>query len=286
MDQWLQPLFLSSIPTGLLAAGLWLAKNLILTRLSKSVEYEFNEKIEAVRSEFREKEELLRADIRRREAELAALRSGAMSALESRQIALDKRRLEAIDQVWSAVIELSRRKGVCGFMSALNFDVATKASVDNEQFRDAMRAISPVDDVRKLDLSDARQARPYVTPMVWALFSAYESIVLHALAKATIIQSGIGEPEMLDRTRVQELLVAALPQAREYVEQYGDSGLHHWLDILENALLAQFSEMFTGGQADEEGLARAAHILALSKKLAPAASITPDAGRTIQESSE
>src|SRR5712691_9429318 len=80
--------------SGLLAMALWLGRNLILTRLTKSVEYEFSKKIEAVRTQFREGEERLKADLRAKEVEIAALRSGAMTALASRQIAVDKRRLE------------------------------------------------------------------------------------------------------------------------------------------------------------------------------------------------
>lgn len=43
--------------TSLLAIALWLARKLIITRLSHSVQHEFDVKIEAIRSEMRRKEE-------------------------------------------------------------------------------------------------------------------------------------------------------------------------------------------------------------------------------------
>ena len=93
--------------TALLALALWLGRNLIATRLVKSVEHEFNTKLESLRAELRKnEEELFKADLRSKEAEIAALRGGAMTAMASRQVALDKRRLDAVDQLWSALTAL------------------------------------------------------------------------------------------------------------------------------------------------------------------------------------
>lgn len=85
--------------TALLALALWLGRNLIATRLVKSVEHEFNTKLESLRAELRKNEELFKADLRSKEAEIAALRGGAMTAMASRQVALDKRQLDAVDQI-------------------------------------------------------------------------------------------------------------------------------------------------------------------------------------------
>ena len=74
--------------TGLLAVALWLTRNLILTRLTNSVEHEFNAKLETLRTQLRESEERLKADLRAKEAEITALRSGAMTAMASRQMPL------------------------------------------------------------------------------------------------------------------------------------------------------------------------------------------------------
>src|SRR5687767_10757560 len=128
--------WLPSITTsGLLAASLWLGRHLILTRLTKSVEYEFGQKIEALRAQLREGEERLKADLRAKEVEIAALRSGAMTALASRQVAVDKRRLEAVDQLWSAVTSLASARGVSAHMSTINYEEAAKRVEHNPQVR-------------------------------------------------------------------------------------------------------------------------------------------------------
>jgi len=108
LNSWFPPL----ITTALFAAALWLGRNVISTRLTKSVEYEFNKKLELVRSQMRESEERLKAELRTKETEIAALRSGALSALASRQVALDKRRLEAVDQLWASVTALGPARAI------------------------------------------------------------------------------------------------------------------------------------------------------------------------------
>src|SRR5437879_2292452 len=101
-------IFLSTLSaTALLSLALWLFHAVIITRLAKSVQHEFDDKLETIRTDLRKSEELFRADLRSKETQIAALRSGAIAGLVSRQAALDKRRLEAVDQLWSALTSLA-----------------------------------------------------------------------------------------------------------------------------------------------------------------------------------
>ena len=122
--------------TAILGIVLWLCRNLIATRLTKSVQHEFNTKLESLRSELRDKEELLKADLRSKEAEISVLRGGAITAMASRQVALDKRLLEAIDQLWSAVTALGPAKTISSMMSVVNFDIAAEEAVHNVKLRE------------------------------------------------------------------------------------------------------------------------------------------------------
>ena len=58
----------------LLAVVIWLARNLILTRLTKAVQHEFDIKLERLRTELQQQEEKLKSDLRGKEAEIAAIR--------------------------------------------------------------------------------------------------------------------------------------------------------------------------------------------------------------------
>ncbi len=253
--------------TGLLALALWLGRKLIATRLTKSVEHEFNEKIELIRAEFREKEELLKADLRAKEAEINTLRSGALTAMASRQVALDKRRLEATDQLWSAVIALGPAKSISSMMTAVKFDAAAEMAVKNPKVREMFTIMSTGTDLTKLDAGNAAKARPFVSQMAWALFSAYQIIALQAVIKLKILSSGIDAKDLLDKGTIANLVKTALPDQTEYIDKWGDAGYHYLLDVLEIRLLDEMRNMLAGVEADKASVEHAAKILKLSNEL-------------------
>ena len=263
MDAWVP----SIVTTGLLALALWLGRKLISTRLVKGVEHEFSAKLEAVRAEFREKEEVLKADLRTKESEISDLRSGAMTAMASRQIALDKRRLEAVDQLWSAVTALAGAKGISALMAVMKFDAVAEEAARSAKLREMFTAMGSGFDITKVDLSGAAKARPFVSPMVWALFSAYQAIAMQAVVKLQIIKSGIGAKDFFDKDTVAKLVKAALPHQAEYIDKYGDTGYHYLLDELEGSLLTAARKMLAGEETDRANVERAAEILRLSSEL-------------------
>jgi hypothetical protein len=263
MEAWVP----SVLPTALLALVLWLGRKLIVTRLVKSVEHEFNAKLETLRAEFRQKEEMLKADLRSKENEIADLRSGAMTAMASRQMALDKRRLEAVDQLWSAVTGLSPAKGISALMAVVNFEAATEAGVKNPRVRQMFEMMGATFDPQKVDVSGATKARPFVSPMAWALFSAYQAIAWQAVIKLQILKSGFPGKNLLDKDAVPRLIKAALPHQAEYVDKYGDAGYHYLLEELEVSLLGAMRKMLAGEETDRASVERAGEILKLSNQL-------------------
>ncbi len=275
MDPWVP----SVVTTGLLALALWLGRKLIATRLLKSVEHEFNAKLEAIRAEFREKEEVLKADLRSKESEITDLRSGAMTAMASRQMALDKRALEAVDQLWSAVTALAAAKGISAFMAVMKFEAVAEEAAKNPQFREMFTVMGAAFDPNKVDLSGAAKARPFVSPMAWALFSAYQAIAMQAVLKLQIIKSGIGAKNLLHKDAVEKLVKAALPHQAGYIDKYGDAGYHYLLEELEGSLLAALRKMLAGEETDRASVERAGEILKLSNELmANQSKVPPNSG--------
>jgi hypothetical protein len=254
--------------TSLLALALWLGRKLIETRLTKSIEHEFNTKLETVRAEFRAKEELLKADLRSKETEIAALRGGAMTAMASRQMALDKRRLEAVDQLWSTVTALGSTKIISAFMAPVKFDVAAEEAMKNPKVREMFEFLSTGlrFDPNKIDYSGSAKARPFVSPMAWALFVAYQAIAAQAVLKLEILKSGLGK-KLLDMDAIAKLVKAALPHYTEYIDKFGDAGYHYLLEELEGRLLDEMQKMLAGVETDKASIEQAGEILRLSNNL-------------------
>ena len=199
--------------------------------------------------------------------------------MASRQMALDKRRLEAVDQLWSAITAMAGAKSISAFMSTINFDTAVEEAARNPRFREVFTVMGAAFDPNRVELSDAAKARPFASPMAWALFSAYQAIAMQAVAKLEIIKSGIGVKDLLDREAASKLIRAALPHQSEFIEKYGDAGYHYLLEELEGALLSALRKMLAGEETDRVSVERADDILRLSNELkANQSKVPPNAG--------
>jgi hypothetical protein len=253
--------------TALLAGALWLGRELISTRLTKSVQHEFDKKIESVRSDLRASEERFKAQLREKEAEIAALRSGALSALASRHAALDKRRLEAVDQLWGAFNALAPARSIVAMMGSVNFEFTAKEAESNSKLRHVFELINNGFDIRALDLSAAAKARPFVSQMAWAVYSAIQAVTFHSVMRLEVIKSGLGTSVLADHKAIEKLVIAALPHYMEYLEKNGPSVYYYVLEALDVRLLAELQSMLSGVESDKASLEQAAEIIRLANAL-------------------
>ena len=261
--------------SSLLAAALWLLRSVISTRLTASVHNEFEQKVETLKAELRKSEELFIADLRSKEAQIEALRAGALTGLANRQAALDARRIEAVDQLWLSVRLLAPAKWVSATIAAVKFDAATKIAAENPRLREIFTAMGGRVDISKLYSGDADKARPYVSEMAWALFSAYQTILSIAMLKMEILKSGLDVPDLINKDRIQKLISVALPHQTQYVEKYDTGAYHYLLDELESRLLDELRKILKGGEADKTTVQQAAEILRESNSLMSSISASP-----------
>lgn len=253
--------------TTIVGAIAWLLRELIGNRLTKSVQHEFDQKIERVRSDLRRSEELLKAQLKDREVEIAALRSGALTTLASRQAALDKRRLEAVDQLWSSVNAIAPLRAVAAQMAIIKFESAASASKDDPKVRELFETLGGGIDLKTIDLSGAAKARPFLTPMVWAVYSAIQGIAFHAALRWRVIVSGIGPGDFVNDQGVADLIVAVLPTWAEYFKENGPSCYYYALESLDARLLEELNTMMAGKGTDQASIEHAAEIIRIANSL-------------------
>lgn len=243
--------------TSLLTLAMWLFRSLISVRLTKSVESEFNTKLEK-----------LKAELRSKEGTIESLRSGAMSGLISRQSKLYERQLEAIEEVWAAVIELGKAKYISAAMAVLKYEECAKQAATDPRFRQVFEIMGSGFDIKNVQLGTASKARPFLSPLAWAYYSAYQAIVLLDAMKFETLRLGLESPEkFLNSEGVTNLVKAVLPHQSDYLSKYG-SGVHHYLvEEIERQLLSELQNMQQGAAADQENAERAAEILKATDKL-------------------
>ncbi len=272
-QDWIPAITSSGLLGGAAAAVVWFGRNLITAR--------FSSKLEALKAELRQSEERLKADLRAKGAEIEALRSGAMSAMATRQMAVDKRCLEAVDQLWSGVTALAPARYISSLMAVFKFEEAAKRAESDSKLRELFEVMGggfdPKALAKALDLSGASKARPFVSPMAWATYRAFSTICTQAVMRWNMLRSGIGPQEFTDNEAINNLIKSVLPSHEKYIDEYGPAGYHYLLETLETKLLEELQAMLAGVEADKAGIGRAAEILKHSDEVMKQIAGPPDA---------
>lgn len=253
--------------TSLLTGAIWLARNLILTRLSRAVSHDFDVRLAELAAQLRESEEKFKADLRAKEAEIAVLRSGALATLANRQASVDKRRLEAVDQIWMSVSTLGPARQVSALLSALKYDEAATEAERNPNMREVLEQTGKFFKSDTIDLSSGAKARPFATPMAWAQYSALTAVCTHAILRYETLKTGLGTKNFVDTESVSKLLKLALPHQTSYIDNFGPSVFHSLVEELESNLLRELSKMIAGTDIDRATLEQAAAIVAASNEV-------------------
>ena len=182
----------TSTMTILLATGVvWLCKNWIISRLTSSIQHEYNERLEE-----------LRAEIRSSETEIAILRNGAISNLTSHQTAVAQRRIQAVDLVWSTAVEGEKFRHLTKLIEILNLGEIEKASPEEraraKPFFESFTKNLP--DIATID-GQAASVRPYISSLAWAYFRAYRLIIGNAFATLKVLEVGENPSRLVTQSR-------------------------------------------------------------------------------------
>jgi hypothetical protein len=274
MFDWLPPEWLAAV-TSSTAVGIlgFIVGTYYKAKVEKSIQHELDAKLEAVRVAFRKEEEILKADLRAKGEQIAALRSGALSGLASRHAAIDKRRLEAIDKVWASAIKHGPYKFAAKMTSVIKMEVALEGSAKQDAQGAKLRDLATViwntvglDKVTAADSPDTE--RPFLPPLVWALFSAYRHVVSHPIAQLAAMRAGVGKEVLADPKPMLDLVKSALPHFTVFIDKFGVGGLSFLIDELEKALLEELQRSLHNPEGDRANLEQAAAILRAADKLA------------------
>ncbi len=182
-------------------------------------------------------------------------------------MAVDKRRIEAVDQLWSAVTALGPAKGAALRLSVIAFDKAAPRARDDPKFRKLFQDLGGGIDITKIDMSAAAKARPFVPPLAWATFAALSSVLGLAAIRWQMLSSGAYLEDLADNETISKMLKAALPHQAEFIDKHGSLGHYLLLDELEAKLLQELRASLSGSDADLGNVAQAAEILRHAESL-------------------
>jgi hypothetical protein len=205
--------------------------------------------------------ERLKDHLSRSSKEIDTLRASVLSLRAQRQASVEKRRLEAIDQLWAAVTALQSRKGKALMMSFIKFESAAELAKGDPKVRQLFEMIGGgklEDEV--LPPHQAHEAQPYVSPLAWALFNAYQSAIGYLSLQLSILKIGVGPDAIKDPRDMVALLSEALPEWKDQLEEHGTTIFPYVIDELEKRLLAELRRIIAGEQDDADQIERASRI--------------------------
>ena len=247
--------------TGLTAALLWFFKELIKARITGGVEHSFNVKLASLESNLRSKEKDFEQQLRDRESEIAAIRNSALAAISSRQTSLDARRLQAVEQIWESMMSLNKMRYIAVSVAVVNYqgmlEEAKKQPSAMDQFLDAMGGNF---DVKVIDSDSANRARPFVTEIVWAHYSAFQAILFYSFMIVKALKARIEADKIADLSRVRKLVVAVIPEVKDSIATMDQAAFSALLEEIEIRLLRELGKMLADPTSDEQTVKRATEI--------------------------
>ncbi|MDB5733501.1 MAG: hypothetical protein JWN16_138 [Alphaproteobacteria bacterium] len=247
---------MTSVLIVVIAAGAYLLRDAIRTWLTKGISHRFDQQIET-----------LRADLRAKEEKIATLRQNALSGASKRRESLDKRRQEAVDNLWADVTSLGRLKLASKYMETINFEESAKLVGGNANARRFFETIGKTINLEKMPRIEAAKERPFLSEKAWALYSAYSAILYYAVMQIKTLEIGEDASKLLNHKNIDDLLRAALPHQAVNLEKFGTSFCHFCVDELEQALLKALKDDLEGNKASEEDMQNSAQILRASENI-------------------
>ncbi|MCG5539870.1 MULTISPECIES: hypothetical protein [unclassified Halorhodospira] len=253
MVEWL-PAFTT---TSLFALVVWFSRNLIAARLTNAVRHEYDVKIETLRDE-----------LGRKQKQIEALRSGALSGVVNRQSVLYQRQVTAVDQVWGGIVQMAPAKNIAKQIAVFKFENTAEAAAENPQLRQIFETMGANFDKNCLLTPEASKSRPFITPMAWAYFAAYQGILGHYVVKMVMLQNGLRDASrLIDHEQIKSIIKTALPHQSDNIDRFGHEMFHLFVDELENYLLRELKSLLEGSRANDENVRQANQILEAVEKL-------------------
>ena len=255
---------------GLTAIGIYAGRNWLRAWIERGVQHRFDVQLEELRAAFRQSEENFKSELRTKEAEFSALRDAVLSGRAQRQVIIDKRRLDAVERLWASVVSLAPYRNLAASMTGFNFETVARRAPQDPRLR-SFFAVMTAAATPNATIPDnpAKNERPFISPIAWAYFLAFQTIVQGAFAYAKVFELGVDNPgSFFNIQNIQEVLKAALPHEADFIEKNHPLQYHRLLDELEQKLLIEIDRTLRGEEQDEASAAQAAKIIAMTTKAA------------------
>ena len=209
----------------------------------------------AIGAGFDRKLEGVKSELRNRESELSLIKSNLLSGRTSRQSLLDKRRIDAVENLWAATLRLDFLRHHASTMAILKIDaVAAQASTD-PKIRDFLNDISGGDQTEKVAAVGGETERPFLPDDVWRIFAAYRGLLTYCYMRLRFAAIG-ATSVMKDEAFAIAPIKDVMPHFSDYLDKYGLSGATQLIDPLRELLLTALRSALDDREGEDQGMDR------------------------------
>src|SRR5262249_38303776 len=171
---------------------------------------------------------------------------------------------------WAAFTTLTPFTIVSKMMGSINFDAAAREVHQHPNTQQFFRVISggdQTDNLAKMAQHSGRSQQPFVSPLAWAYFSAYQTVVVGAYIGERLLESGGKDPnKIIPEEPIKNVLKTALPHYSQFIDEQPVGAYHLLLDDLEKHLIAELQKMIRGDEQDQASVEQAARIMEMVEK--------------------
>jgi hypothetical protein len=236
------------------------------------VGYKSDKAIEGYKADLRKIEAAFDRRSKFQDDEIAALRKTALDGFAVASAAVTQRKLQAVDRLWTAVIDLNRYQIVSKMMSPINVEAAIESSSQQtpdglkaRQFAEMLWRTCKLDDL-KPPPSPPDNERPFLTETAWARFSLYRSAITLPIFHLAAMKGGMPPRWLKSPPPLLEAVKTAMPHYSDLIDDHGISAVPELLDEIRDSVLAEIRAIIVGTSTDYD-LEKAARIIAATRKI-------------------
>jgi DNA-binding protein Fis len=123
------------------------------------------------------------------------------------------------------------------------------------------------ENLAKMAQHSGKSQQPFVSPLAWAYFSAYQTVVIGAYMRAKVLEIGMERfHKVITDEPIKNVLKTALPYYSQFIDEQPVGAYHLLLDDLEKHLIAELQKMIRGDEQDQASVEQAARIMEMVEK--------------------
>lgn len=217
----------------------------------------------AIKHDYDVKLEELKSQLNQNGSDVKDLRDSALIGIHDRQSKLYKKQIKATEILWSDVIELSKIKHISTSLLnfSSNYEKVAKMSKDDPKLREFFEMLEGDFDIKNFDFRVGEKLRPFISPLAWAYYNSYKSILVDDIVKFSVLKIGVGEDILKENDKLIKLLEITLPDHKDYINNEQTKSFYYLLEILENRLLDELKSFLKGDENSKASIELASSIM-------------------------